>query len=115
MGESRNIKDLNDDELVEASDSTKIQKHGGAIYEQAHSELTRRLMQTMREANESTERHSRVATGFTVVLFFVSFMQLVAGIFALNFSMPVRSILLIGASVVVLWAFWKIEKEFFRN
>lgn len=111
--ESEKIKELSDDELVETSGSTAIGTTSGQKAQHAQAELIRRLMETIRDANETTTKYSKVMLAFTFVLFVISLLQLVTTIFTLNFNTPIR-VLMVGISFFILvWVFWRIDKEWF--
>jgi hypothetical protein len=115
MDTNKEINGISDVELVAFAGSTVIGTSSGLKAQHAQAELTRRLMETIREANKSTTRHSTVTLGFTFVLFVTAILQLAAAIFSLPFEMFTQISSFIVAFIIIGYTFWLIERDLFKK
>lgn len=113
--ESKKITEFNDDELVGASGSTVVGTEAGRKAQHAQAELIRRLMQTIRNADQTTTKYSKVMVAFTFILFVIAMLQLVVAIFSSKFD-PWIQVCVVFVSLAVLgWVFRNLDREFFKN
>ena len=68
----KHIKEFDEDELVSMAGSGMSTKRDGA-----QAELTRRLIQALRESKESADKYSLGLVFLTIMLFIIGFAQLV--------------------------------------
>lgn len=81
------IKSVTDDELVQMSGSTTIGTGAGQKAQHAQAELMRRLMESITNLNKETSRYSQSIVDLTILLFAISFLQLLVSLKAISMSM----------------------------
>lgn len=105
-----NTKDFSDEALVLASTETI----GGAPSQKslwAQAELTRRLMESIRRLDQTSENYSRKLLLLTIVLSLIALEQLAVTIFPLPNSFWQRCAWGILAIASVIYLFWSLSRQ----
>lgn len=87
------------------SDDEVVEKAG--YVENAHTEMMRRLKDSIEKLNESNRKSSRVMEAFTVILIVIGFFQLVISF------LPDKWKIIVGTvyAVMIIWALYKMERN----
>ncbi|KKS11270.1 MAG: hypothetical protein UU67_C0078G0004 [Candidatus Daviesbacteria bacterium GW2011_GWB1_41_5] len=106
------IEDKTETELVDDAGSRVIGTESGLKAQFAQAELTRRLMESIKNLDNSTARYSQVLVGLTLAILVIGYLQLVWSVFASPYPQIVQFFVGAMLTAVIGIAIAKIEKDF---
>jgi uncharacterized membrane protein len=102
-------------DFTEIPDEVLANAHLFGLYDkvsiQANVEMARRLKDSIKEMNESTEKYSKKILNLTIIMFVVAFLQLFVSIGAVPGSWIIKA----GIAIVAIMVIWKSVIEISGN
>ena len=109
--DERKISELTDEELVERTGSVAIGTPSGMRAQEAQAELTRRLTESMRAMDKTTEHYSFRLLGLTVLLLVATVVLIVLTAIMLPLPWVGRAFIALGSIALLGWGMF----DWFRS
>ena len=109
--DEQKITDLTDEQLVERTGSVTIGTPSGMRAQEAQAELIRRLTESIRSMDKTTEHYSFRILGLTLVLLVATGILIVLTAMMLPFNWIVKTVISVGSLVLLLYSMFDWLRE----